>query len=198
MRSRLRPGEELATVVRRHWIVLVRPFGLELFLAGGLVAAFFVHRPYVLPAAGALCGAAGLWALWRWLEWRADLWAVTTQRVIDEWGVLTVRVIDSPLDTIHNVGCEQTVAGRMFGYGTLNIQTAAEHGSTTIPYATDPEGLRETILEVQQRYKQGGSSRGANVGATGAEGPGETRECPYCAETIKIRAKVCRFCGRTL
>ena len=25
-----------------------------------------------------------------------------------------------------------------------------------------------------------------------------TRECPYCAETIKARAKVCRFCGRSL
>ena len=26
----------------------------------------------------------------------------------------------------------------------------------------------------------------------------ETRECPYCAETIKARARVCRFCGRDL
>ena len=27
---------------------------------------------------------------------------------------------------------------------------------------------------------------------------GDTKECPYCAETIKFRAKVCRFCGRIL
>lgn len=27
---------------------------------------------------------------------------------------------------------------------------------------------------------------------------GETRECPACAETIKARAKVCRFCGLDL
>ena len=195
MRSRLRPGEELAIEVHRHWMVLGRPFVLLLFLAGGLVAALFVHRPYVLPAAAALAGASGLWALWRWLEWRADLWAVTSQRVIDEWGVLTVHVIDSPLDTIHNVSCEQTLAGRMFGYGTLNIQTAAEHGSTTIPDVAAPEDLRETILEVQQRYKKGGSPRGSDAGAAGTE---EMRECPYCAETIKAKAKLCRFCGRTL
>jgi hypothetical protein len=31
----------------------------------------------------------------------------------------------------------------------------------------------------------------------GAEG-GPTRACPYCAETIKAAAKVCRFCNRAL
>jgi hypothetical protein len=31
----------------------------------------------------------------------------------------------------------------------------------------------------------------------GAEG-GPTRACPFCAETIKAAAKVCRFCSRAL
>jgi len=30
------------------------------------------------------------------------------------------------------------------------------------------------------------------------EGAGATRPCPFCAETIKAAAVVCRFCGRDL
>jgi len=33
-------------------------------------------------------------------------------------------------------------------------------------------------------------------GAGLATGEREERECPYCAERILVKAKVCRFCGR--
>lgn len=36
----------------------------------------------------------------------------------------------------------------------------------------------------------------AGAAAAGTETPGDTRACPWCAETIKKAAKICRFCGR--
>ncbi|OLD66075.1 MAG: hypothetical protein AUI52_05315 [Acidobacteria bacterium 13_1_40CM_2_68_10] len=233
MRTRLRPGEELAAVVRRHVIVLGGPFAVTLFLAGCLIGAWFVKRPYVLPAVGMALAVSAAWASWRWLHWRSDLWAVTSQRVIDESGVLSVRAEDSPLDKINNIICTQSLWGRMLGYGALSIQTAAEVGSTTLETVARPMDLKETILEQQEKARhhiaaryaapslaaagQGlivppGGSMGVIAGTAGVNPAGvthagrttsdaardDTKECPYCAETIKSRAKVCRFCGRIL
>lgn len=205
MRTKLRAGEEIALIARQHWIVLSRPLGLTLFLLGCLVAAWFVDRPWLVPIAGTLFAASGIWLLWKWVEWRCDLWAVTSQRVIDEYGVLGVRIVDSPLDTIHNVTCTQTLLGRLLNYGTLNVQTAAEQGSTTIPHAGSPSDVRETILDLKEQYRYNlagrqAAAQGVALARSQASeaGAGEIRECPYCAETIKARATVCRFCGRSV
>jgi len=181
----------------------------------GRTVALLGRTLEILDSLGVLAAVACGWALWRWLDWRADLWAVTSQRVIDESGVLSVRMIDSPLDKIHNITCEQSLWGRMLGYGTLNVQTAAEVGSTTIEKVTRPMELKEMILEQQQNGRcqvmarqvaplvaAAATARTAApaYGRPGAPASGTTqddaRECPYCAEIIKVRARVCRFCGR--
>jgi len=209
MRTRLRPDEELLAVVRRHWIVLGGPMAWTLLLLGCLIAALYVGRPWVAPAAGVALAVGVVWAAWRWLDWRCDLWAVTSQRVIDESGVLSVRMIDSPLDRIENVTCLQSLWGRLLGYGTLNVQTAAEVGSTTIEAVTRPMELKEMILGQQQSSRYQGMARQmapliaaaapTRGGAPAADAAQvDTRECPYCAEIIKVRARVCRFCGRNV
>ena len=50
------------------------------------------------------------------------------------------------------------------------------------------------LIERYQVAQQRGSA--AAPGPAGDAGP--TRACPFCAETIKAAAKVCRFCSREL
>lgn len=183
-------------MARRHWIALAPPFAVTLFLLGGLIAAFWIKQPHAVPAIGVVLLVSGCWTLWRWLDWRCDLWAVTTHRVVDESGILAVRAVDSPLDKIHNVALEQSLLGRMMDYGTLVMQTAAEFGSTTIDRLARPNAVKDAILEMQDRYRLGGAPVAAGAGeAAPGSGAADMKECPHCAERIKTKARICRYCG---
>jgi uncharacterized membrane protein YdbT with pleckstrin-like domain len=79
---------------------------------------------------------------------------VTNLRVIDEFGVFTNNTKESPLDKINNVSYRQTFWGKLFGYGNVQIQTAAEIGSTTYFNVQNPKELKDTITNMQEAYKQ--------------------------------------------
>jgi membrane protein YdbS with pleckstrin-like domain len=170
MRSRLRPGEEAVLVVRRHPIALAGPALVMLFLGGALAASLLAPQRAVLAVAAAVFTVALAWALWKHAEWRRDLWVVTTSRVIDESGVLTVRMVDSPLETINNVACEQTLCGRLFGFGKVTIQTAAPHGGLSLEGIAAPEALRDAIIDVQMRRRAAVAGAGVATQTTTRSG----------------------------
>jgi len=143
-------------MVRRHPIALLGPAATALFLLGAFGASWLAPAPAWRMVGGAAFLLGGVRALWRYIDWRFDLWAVTTQRVIDESGVLTVRTVDSPLETINNVVSEQTLFGRVFGFGKVVVQSAAEHGAVTIEGIARPEDLRDAILEMKERRRATG------------------------------------------
>ena len=54
----------------------------------------------------------------------------------------------------------------------------------------DARRIKELIESLQARLGTGGSANETTAG--------DTRQCPFCAETIKRAAKLCRFCNREL
>jgi uncharacterized membrane protein YdbT with pleckstrin-like domain len=48
--------------------------------------------------------------------------AVTNKRVIAKVGVITRRTVDMLLSRVESVGVEETVMGRMLGYGTVTLR----------------------------------------------------------------------------
>ncbi len=92
--------------------------------------------------------------------------------------------------------------GRIFGYGDVQIQTAAEMGATTYSFIETPGLLKDTVTKYQENYRQLQSTEQAEKVANAMKGnsepTGDTKECSYCDETIKANAKFCRFCQKNL
>ncbi len=150
MRTKLQPGETVALVVRKHWLVLMKP---ALFLAAVLLYLPVRHVKILgfeellncfFPYTAAL--SSGLF-LYRYLDRRVNIWVVTSSRLIDEFGVVTHKSKENPLDKINDIVVEQTILGRMFGYGSISVQTAAKAGETIIDFVERPEELKQTINE---------------------------------------------------
>jgi uncharacterized membrane protein YdbT with pleckstrin-like domain len=146
MRTKLEKDEKVVLVIRPHWILLFWPvlFFVAAMAAGILIGGY----GYIIPLVFA-CFAG-----YRIIERNRNIWAVTDLRVIDEYGVLSHNSKESPLDKINNVSFNQTFWGRLFGYGNVQIQTAAEIGSTTYHNVEKPKELKDTITQMQEDYKK--------------------------------------------
>ena len=145
MRTTLKENETVALVIKLHWFVLVLPS--LIFLTGIVLAILIGNYGYILPLV-TLC-----YLVYKIIERENNLWAVTSLRVIDEFGVFSLNSKESPLDKINNVTYEQSIWGRIFGFGNVQIQTAAEIGSTQYFKVEKPKLLKDTITQMQEEYK---------------------------------------------
>lgn len=146
MRTQLKRDENVVLVIRPHWFILVWPTALTLvgIIIGILIGSYGFLIPFVL-----LCYLG-----FKVVQRKYNLWAVTNLRVIDEFGVFSHNSKESPLDKINNVTYNQSIWGRLFGYGNVQIQTAAEIGSTTYHLVERPQVLKDTITQMQEEYKR--------------------------------------------
>jgi uncharacterized membrane protein YdbT with pleckstrin-like domain len=103
---------------RRHGIVLVGSFARAFALAGPGLFALVVGWPATVIGALLLAAAAlvVLRAVWRWDRTRVVL---TTEKLFVVHGTLRRRAAAVRLARIGPVEIEQTLLGRLLGYGTI-------------------------------------------------------------------------------
>ena len=112
------PEERVCFDARRHGVVLARPLAQAVVLAGSGGILLSQPWPLQLPGAALVVAAAaiGLRAVWCWE--RSHL-VVTTEKVFVVDGTLRRKASAVRLRSVENLELEQSLPGRLFGYGTL-------------------------------------------------------------------------------
>jgi uncharacterized membrane protein YdbT with pleckstrin-like domain len=111
-------SEEIRLDERRHAIVLAGPFVRAAGLAVGGVSGFVLGWP--LSAVGVLLLALGaaivFRAVWRWDQTHVVL---TSEKLFVVYGTVRRRAAAVRLERIGAVEIEQSLLGRLLGYGTV-------------------------------------------------------------------------------
>ena len=115
---RVESGEQVCLDSRRHGAVLTRPFVRAFLLCGVGVALILGGTAAAVVGAFALTLAAlvALRAVWRWERTRV---VVTTERLAVVRGTMRRRTAVVPLQSVDVLELEQSLPGRIFGYGTV-------------------------------------------------------------------------------
>lgn len=88
------------------------------------------------------------------MAWYSEDYIVTNRRVLKVDGILRKRSADSSLEKINDAILEQSVLGRILGYGDLEILTAAEMPVDHYSYLSGAQQFKRTMLDEKHRLEQ--------------------------------------------
>ncbi|HWE45427.1 MAG TPA: PH domain-containing protein [Caulobacteraceae bacterium] len=158
LRKVLSPGEKVLYVVRQHGIFLFWRMFIWLVLAAGIAAACLfmmsLNANAVIGLPFMLLPLLVVW--WQWLEWSNHAYFLTTRRVIQVTGVFSKEVIDSLLEKLNDIKTDQTLLGRMFDYGDVEILTANEVGNNVFRHIAHPLTFKTQMLDAKQALDTAG------------------------------------------
>ena len=131
-------GESIVYETRLHWIVLIVPvlfgllFGLTgvgmLLLSGRTTADQTVEHESLIALGIAFLAIALIFIARGVLVRNATEMIVTNKRVFVKVGLAARRTIELLLSRVESIGVEESVTGRMLGYGTVIV-----HGTGGTP-----------------------------------------------------------------
>lgn len=190
--STLVPGERIVYRAHLHWMT---------FLAAGVVFLLLTSVAIVFGAMQDAKLAAFVLVLigispiaWAYLRYRCSEFAVTDKRVLIKTGLLQRHTLETLLNKVENISVEQSLLGRLLDYGTIQVTGTGSTKETFTDIAA-PLEFRKQVQGATLTYESG--KAGTFPPSTHSIARDE-RDCPFCAERILAKAKICRFCDRDL
>lgn len=130
------PNELVLSVTRRHPVVLASTVvACACVVIVGLAAGGSVA---VIPPSAVFLA----WRIWRW---RVAAYVLTDQRLLFVDGIVYTRVRGLPLRKVLDATYRRSIAGRLFGYGTIVLTIEGQPGFRTLRTISRPDALYFSI-----------------------------------------------------
>jgi uncharacterized membrane protein YdbT with pleckstrin-like domain len=152
-------GEQPVAILHPHWKTLVVPVVMTF-----VVVAVLLAGEVLIPAGGgaaierlALAVVAIVLLMW-WLvvpilTWRTTVYELTNRRMRLRDGILTRSGRDIPLSRITDVSFRKGILDRVFGCGTLVVESAGEHGELTLRNIPRVEQVSAMLFELVEEER---------------------------------------------
>jgi membrane protein YdbS with pleckstrin-like domain len=171
LESLLSDNEQIILISRQHWFILIRSIFLELLTILAIIivitlALIFAPGATPLLALGYLLLIIPLaFIAHDIMVWTNHQYIVTNRRVMQVAGVFNKSVTDSSLEKVNDVKMEQSVMGRVFEYGDIQILTASELGVNLFKRIGEPVIFKTVMLNAKEKLDFGVSDvlRPANI-----------------------------------
>jgi hypothetical protein len=159
--SLLATGERVIHRERQHWLVLLwgarlpivaMVLGIVLLIVSSAVGDPLKTLLFWVGAVAFLGGLAFL--VWATLRYLNQEYVLTNRRVIEVQGVVNKRSTDSSLEKINDAILTQSIFGRMFGFGDLEVLTASEAGIERFQMIVNPIDFKKAMMDAKHEYEQ--------------------------------------------
>jgi uncharacterized membrane protein YdbT with pleckstrin-like domain len=160
--SLLASGERVVRREHQHWFILVantRYAILALLAALALTAVrVWVNQVGVIwDILGWLTLAVFVYGivafLWGILRYRNEEYLITNRRLIHAEGVVNKKTTDSSLEKINDAVLTESMFGRMFGFGDLDVLTASEEGIERLRMLRDAKDFKKAMIEAKHELE---------------------------------------------
>lgn len=76
----------------------------------------------------------------------------TNKNFIGKIGLINTKVLNSPLNKINNISVQSGLGGKIFGYGTVHVDTAS--GAYDYKCIKGADSFRTNLLQAIENYEQ--------------------------------------------
>jgi uncharacterized membrane protein YdbT with pleckstrin-like domain len=152
----LASGERVTRRAHQHWFMLI--WNAKAAVLALLIAVFLFVVKVASAGTGLFFDLLG-WATlvlvvlalltigWSYLRYQNEEYVITSRRLIHAEGVINKKASDSSLEKINDAVLSESIFGRIFGFGDLDVLTASEGGDERLRMLRDAKEFKKAMLE---------------------------------------------------